>query len=77
MNDLDELQDRIAKTFEAAFGPTPLNERITDLLTQATSLARFRDLVHLKQETGDILSCVLQLCTECGWELSELVHATL
>ncbi len=77
MNPFGPLRDKVAKTFESAFGSTPLNERVIDILAQATSIGRFRDMAHLKQEAGDILSSVLQLCTECDWEPDELVSATL
>ncbi len=77
MSEIALLQANIAKVFESAFGVTPLDERIADLLTQATSVGRFRDMTHLSQETGDLLCSVLQLCNECGWNLPELVATTL
>ena len=77
MNDFAKALEKIASTFETAFGSTPLNERVADILAQATSIGRYRDVSHLKQETGDMLCSVLQLCNECGWNPIELTQATL
>jgi nicotinate (nicotinamide) nucleotide adenylyltransferase len=77
MSELIALSARINTQFEAVFGRTPLFERVHDILAQATTLGRFADLNHLREETGDILCSVLQLCTECGWDPASLVGATL
>ncbi len=77
MSSFDPLLKNIAKSFETAFGQTPLHERVKDIVAQATTVGRFRDLVHLKQEAGDVLASALQLCNECGWDPSELVLETL
>lgn len=77
MKDIETLLNEISKTFQSAFGQTPLNERIEDLLVQAASVGRYRDVSHLKQETGDLLCCILQLCNECDWKPDLLVHSTL
>ena len=77
MSDLAQLSARIADHFHGAFGRTPLAERVQDILAQATTLGRFADLDHLKDETGDLLCSVLQLCTECGWDPAALAEATL
>jgi hypothetical protein len=76
-SDLAQLSARIADHFHGAFGRTPLAERVQDILAQATTLGRFADLDHLKDETGDLLCSVLQLCTECGWDPAALAEATL
>jgi nicotinate (nicotinamide) nucleotide adenylyltransferase len=77
MSNLAELSARIADRFHDVFGRTPLAERVQDILAQATTLGRFADLDHLKDEAGDLLCSVLQLCTECGWEPAALAEATL
>lgn len=68
---------KIDAAFKSSFGSTPLEERVADILAQATSIDRFRDMAHLKQETGDLLCSVLQLCNECDWIPAELIAATL
>jgi nicotinate (nicotinamide) nucleotide adenylyltransferase len=77
MSELRQLCDEIANRFEALFGRTPLAERVQDILAQATTLGRFADMEHLRDETGDLLCSVLKLCTECGWEPAALAAATL
>src|SRR5262245_40484670 len=77
MTTLSELQEAIRERFEATFGRTPLRERVQDILAQANSLGRYTDLVQLRDEAGDVLCSVLQLCTECGWSPADLVSATL
>jgi nicotinate-nucleotide adenylyltransferase len=77
MSDLADLQRRIDAQFQAAFGRTPLAERVGDIVAQATAVGRFTDLPHLRDETGDLLCSALQLCKECGWDPAELAAATL
>jgi nicotinate (nicotinamide) nucleotide adenylyltransferase len=77
MSDLAQLSQRIAERFAAAFGRTPLAERVQDILAQATTLGRYADMAQLQDEAGDLLCSVLQLCTECGWEPGALAAATL
>jgi NAD+ kinase len=77
VNELEKLQNAIANAFDSAFGKTSLEDRVADLLAQAASVGRYRDPLHLRQEAGDILCSLLQMCTECGWIPSELVSATL
>ena len=76
-SDLTQLSTRIADHFHGAFGRTPLAERVQDILAQATTLGRFADLDHLKDEAGDLLCSLLQLCNECGWDPAALAEATL
>src|ERR1700709_1420059 len=75
--EIARLSERINDRFESAFGRTPLAERVQDILTQSTTLGRFADMGHLRDEAGDLLAGVLQLCSECGWEPATLVDRTL
>jgi len=77
MSELDRQLELVKKTFESAFGATPLHERVADIQSQVTAIDRFRDATHLRQKTGDLLSSLLQLCNESDWIPSELVAATL
>lgn len=74
---MDQLQKKIAQTFETNFGRTPLSQRIQDILGEAIELSRWTDMEHLKEEAGDLLSTLLQLYTECGWNPEDLVQNTL
>ncbi|MGE0708047.1 MAG: nicotinate-nicotinamide nucleotide adenylyltransferase [Planctomycetota bacterium] len=75
--DISELQARIDAAFTEHFGRTPLRERLDDLLKQTIELSRYRDLRGLREETGDALCALLQLVTECGWQVEDLVGETL
>ncbi len=77
MSDLSDLQRQIDAQFQAAFGRTPLQERVIDIVSQATALGRFTDLTNLREEAGDLLCSALQLCSECGWNPAELAMSTL
>ncbi len=74
---LEELIQRVSKCFNVAFGPTTLADRIADIANQAAAVGRSHETTQLKQETGDLLTSVLQLCHECNWNPQELIDATL
>ncbi len=67
-----EIQAGVNQKFLEIFGRTPLKERLDDILRLAIRTSRFSDLENLKEQTGDILNSVLQLCSECGWSAEEL-----
>ncbi len=75
--DVRDLQTRIDSTFTEHFGRTPLRERLDDVLKQTIELSRYRDLRDLREETGDALCSLLQLITESGWTVEDLVDETL
>jgi nicotinate-nucleotide adenylyltransferase len=77
MEELKQLLAQVNQTFVGHFGRTPLAERVDDILRQAMSLSRYTDLPKLHEEAGDLLASALQLVNETGWEVDELVHATL
>lgn len=77
MSDLAELRARIAEQFHAAYGRTPLPQRIEDITAQANSLSRATDLDAIRDEAGDLICAVLQLCNEHGWEPADLIRTTL
>jgi len=68
---------RIAVTFEQAFGKVSLGERLADVLTQATSVHQLTDLARIREEAGDLLCSVLQLCNECNLNPEQLIDQTL
>ncbi|TXT53306.1 MAG: putative nicotinate-nucleotide adenylyltransferase [Promethearchaeota archaeon] len=72
-----DYQQRTDEVFRKHFGRTPLKMRLEDILGEAIELSRSTDLANLKEEAGDVLCSVLQLCTECSWDAQDLVQATL
>lgn len=74
--DNNEIQKLVNKTFKENFGYTPLSERINDITRETNELYRFTDINNLKEETGDLLSSIIQLCNESGWNFEELIKHT-
>ena len=72
-----ETQKKVNDAFIEAFGNTPLSQRLDDIFGEAVELHRFVDFKNIKEETGDLLSSLLQLCNECDWDAVELIEATL
>lgn len=74
---MKNIQKEIKDCFESNFGRTPLTERLKDIEGEVNELCRFTDVKNLKEETGDLLSSVIQLCNENDWEPEELIRNTL
>jgi len=74
--DTKELQDKIAESFDV-FGVTPFDERMNDIRDEFNHLIRFRDPKNLKEETGDLMASLIQLCNEFGWDITEVIDNTI
>lgn len=72
-----KIQTLVNETFEGAFGRTPLKQRLDDILGEAFELHRMTDILNLKEEAGDLLASVIQLCNECEWNHEDLILETL
>ena len=72
-----DLQNRIDEIFKEHFGYTPLNERVKDIQNEFFELMKWQDVKNLKEETGDLLSSLIQLCSESGWNYEDLILETL
>ena len=71
------LLEDINSTYLKAFGRTPLRQRLSDIQKESFELLRYTDLQSLQEETGDLLSTLLQLCKECGWAPEDLIQYNL
>jgi len=71
------IKHKIEEIFNRYFGRTPLKERLNDILGEAIELSRYTDIRNLKEETGDLLCSIIQLCNENGWDPIELMEQTL
>ena len=49
----------------------------SDIQNEFFELMKWQDVKNLQEETGDLLSSVLELCTESGWDAEELIKNTL
>ena len=72
-----ELQEKIDKKFKENFGYTPFKERISDIQNEFFELIKWQDVNNLKEETGDLLSSLIELCSESGWDYEDLILNTL
>jgi len=75
--DTKDLQEKIKITFEKNFGYTPFKERIIDVQNEFFELIRWNDIQNIKEETGDLLSSLIMLCSESGWNYEDLIQDTL
>lgn len=71
-----ELQDRIRESFKI-FGETPEDERMDDIKKEFLHLVRYRTPENLKEEVGDLMSSLIQLCNEKGWALDDVIGNTI
>lgn len=72
-----KLQEEINDTFKENFGYTCLNERLKDIQREFFELMRWQDMKNLKEETGDLLSSLIQMCSENEWDFEELINNTI
>jgi len=75
--ELKDLQKLIDEKFKEHFSYTPLNERLNDIQREFFELMKWQDVNNLKEESGDLLASVLELCSESGWDAEELIKNTL
>jgi nicotinate-nucleotide adenylyltransferase len=75
--EINKIQKVVNDVFTEHFGYTPLKERLKDIQGEFFELMKWQDVINLKEETGDILASLLQLCNENGWDAAELIGRTL
>jgi len=75
--DTKQLQNNIDKVFKENFGYTSFKERLNDIQREFFELLRWQDLKNIKEETGDLLSSLIQLCNENDWDIDEVIGDTL
>ena len=74
---MNNIQKKINKTYVESFGDTPLNERLQDILGEAIELSRFVDYKNLREEAGDLLGSLVQLCNECDFNIEDLIDENI
>lgn len=72
-----DLQKLVDDKFKENFGYTPFKELLNDIQSEFIELIKWQDINNLKEETGDLLSSLMMLCSESGWNHEELVLNTL
>jgi len=71
--DHKELQENVNKVFVEAFVHTPLTKRLKDIDGECRELCNYTNISNLKEEAGDLLATLLQLCNESGWDIADLL----
>jgi nicotinate-nucleotide adenylyltransferase len=77
MIQMKELQEKINSVFIEHFSKTPLNERLKDILNESIELSRFTDIKNIKEEAGDLLCSVIQLCNESDFDVEDVINNCL
>jgi nicotinate-nucleotide adenylyltransferase len=72
-----DLQKKIEEKFKENFGYSSFRERMFDIQNEFFELMRWQDVKNLKEESGDLLSSLIMLCAENGWNYEELILNTL
>lgn len=62
--DHTRLQESVNKLFTEAFVHTPLTERLRDIEGECRELCNFSNLKNLREEAGDLLASLIQLCKD-------------
>jgi len=75
--EVKDLQKLVDDKFREHFAYSSLNERIKDIQNEFFELMRWQDVNNLKEETGDLLSSLIKLCSESGWDTEDLIKNTL
>lgn len=74
---MKNIQQKINDVFIEHFQKTPLNERLKDILNESIELSRFTDIKNIKEEAGDLLCSVIQLCNESDFDVEEVINNCL
>jgi nicotinate-nucleotide adenylyltransferase len=74
---MKKLQQKINEIFIEHFQKTPLNERLKDILNESIELSRFTDIKNIKEEAGDLLCSVIQLCNESDFDVEDVINKCL
>jgi nicotinate-nucleotide adenylyltransferase len=69
-----EIQKKISELFTEAFTHTSLTKRLEDINGECRELCNYTDLKNLREETGDLIASLIQLCNESGWDIAELLR---
>ena len=74
---MKNIQDKVNTVFRKAFGRTPLKLRLEDIMGEAHELHRSIDSKNRREEAGDLISSLMQLMNEEGWDAEELIDECL
>lgn len=74
---INSMQGKVLRTYHAAFGRTPFQRRLDDILKKAVELHRHYSITNVRDKAGDLLSSLLMLMNENGWIASDVLDENL
>ncbi len=74
---MNKLQEEVKKVFQQAFGYTPFGERLKDIQNEFFELIKWNSVANIKEETGDLIASLIQLCNESNWDVEEVINDSL
>jgi len=70
-------QKKIAEIFSECFGYTSYQQRLDDIFKESYELLKSHSPEHAEEELGDLLCSAIQLASERGWNIDNLIERTL
>jgi len=74
---MKKTQEKINETYQRIFSYTPQTERLEDIQKQFFNLMRNTGVKSLKKSTGSLISSLIQLANESGWDVNDLIDENL
>lgn len=74
--DVPEIQEEVKLCHNAIFIKTDIKQRLRDIQKEHWELQNYKNIDSLKEEVGDMLWSLIQLCNEMGWNFEELIEHT-
>lgn len=74
---MKDIQNSINEVFKRNFGYTTLTERLADIARETDEIKKYTSVLNLREETGDALCSLIQLCNESGWDAESVIKDTL
>ncbi|GAG38665.1 unnamed protein product, partial [marine sediment metagenome] len=76
-NPNNDLQKEVEEVFKEHFGYTPFGERMKDIQNEFFELVKWDSIANIKEEAGDLMASLIQLCSESTWDYQDLVQNSL
>ncbi len=71
------IQETIAELYKKQFGDTPLSERLNIIQREVTELINFTSVRNLREELGDVMSALIALSAESGWDVFDILEENI
>lgn len=74
---MSDIFKKVNDKYNEVFGYTPFGERMNDIQNQFFKIKNWNDFLSLKVGVGYMLSSLIQLCNENGWDIEEVINDSL